>query len=93
MFFSLRASPIVRTSIGGMEPPLAMPAPADVAEERQRVALGESTLSVRAGERITERQFAYETVIESKTPLPVELRQRLVDVSPDEDTLRYVYGY
>jgi serine-type D-Ala-D-Ala carboxypeptidase (penicillin-binding protein 5/6) len=30
--------------------------PADVAEERQRVALDESTLSVRAGERITERQ-------------------------------------
>jgi serine-type D-Ala-D-Ala carboxypeptidase (penicillin-binding protein 5/6) len=30
--------------------------PADVGEEEQRVALGESTLSVRAGERITERQ-------------------------------------
>jgi D-alanyl-D-alanine carboxypeptidase (penicillin-binding protein 5/6) len=30
--------------------------PADVAEEGQRVALGESTLSVKAGERITERQ-------------------------------------
>jgi serine-type D-Ala-D-Ala carboxypeptidase (penicillin-binding protein 5/6) len=30
--------------------------PADVAEEAQRVALGESTLSVKAGERITERQ-------------------------------------
>jgi len=30
--------------------------PADVAEEGQRVALDESTLSVRAGERITERQ-------------------------------------
>jgi D-alanyl-D-alanine carboxypeptidase (penicillin-binding protein 5/6) len=30
--------------------------PANVEEEEQRVALGESTLSVRAGERITERQ-------------------------------------
>jgi D-alanyl-D-alanine carboxypeptidase (penicillin-binding protein 5/6) len=30
--------------------------PADVAEEAQRVALGESTLSVKAGERIAERQ-------------------------------------
>jgi D-alanyl-D-alanine carboxypeptidase (penicillin-binding protein 5/6) len=30
--------------------------PADVAEERDRVALNESTLSVRAGERISERQ-------------------------------------
>jgi serine-type D-Ala-D-Ala carboxypeptidase (penicillin-binding protein 5/6) len=30
--------------------------PADVAEEGQRVALGESTLSVKAGERITERE-------------------------------------
>jgi D-alanyl-D-alanine carboxypeptidase (penicillin-binding protein 5/6) len=30
--------------------------PADVAEEAQRLALGESTLSVKAGERITERQ-------------------------------------
>ena len=30
--------------------------PADVAEEAQRVALGESTLSVSAGERIAERQ-------------------------------------
>ncbi len=30
--------------------------PADVAEEQQRVALDESTLSVRSGERITERQ-------------------------------------
>jgi D-alanyl-D-alanine carboxypeptidase (penicillin-binding protein 5/6) len=30
--------------------------PADVAEEGQRVALGESTLSVKAGEWITERQ-------------------------------------
>jgi D-alanyl-D-alanine carboxypeptidase (penicillin-binding protein 5/6) len=30
--------------------------PADVAEEQQRAALGESTLAVRAGERITERQ-------------------------------------
>jgi serine-type D-Ala-D-Ala carboxypeptidase (penicillin-binding protein 5/6) len=30
--------------------------PADVEEEGQRVALGESTLSVKAGERITERQ-------------------------------------
>ena len=30
--------------------------PADVDEEAQRVALGESTLSVKAGERITERQ-------------------------------------
>jgi D-alanyl-D-alanine carboxypeptidase (penicillin-binding protein 5/6) len=30
--------------------------PADVAEEAQRIALGESTLSVKAGERITERQ-------------------------------------
>jgi serine-type D-Ala-D-Ala carboxypeptidase (penicillin-binding protein 5/6) len=29
---------------------------ADVAEESERVALGESTLSVRAGERISERQ-------------------------------------
>ena len=29
---------------------------ADVEEERQRVALGESTLSVRSGERISERQ-------------------------------------
>jgi D-alanyl-D-alanine carboxypeptidase (penicillin-binding protein 5/6) len=30
--------------------------PADVEEEGQRVALGESTLSVKAGERISERQ-------------------------------------
>jgi len=30
--------------------------PADVEEEEQRVALGESTLSVKAGERITERE-------------------------------------
>jgi serine-type D-Ala-D-Ala carboxypeptidase (penicillin-binding protein 5/6) len=30
--------------------------PGDVAEEAQRLALGESTLSVKAGERITERQ-------------------------------------
>ena len=30
--------------------------PADVTEEGERVALGESTLSVRAGERLTERQ-------------------------------------
>jgi len=30
--------------------------PADVMEEAQRVALGESTLSVKVGERITERQ-------------------------------------
>jgi serine-type D-Ala-D-Ala carboxypeptidase (penicillin-binding protein 5/6) len=30
--------------------------PADVTEDRERVALGESTLSVRAGERLTERQ-------------------------------------
>ena len=30
--------------------------PADVAEERERLALDESTVTVRAGERITERQ-------------------------------------
>ena len=30
--------------------------PADVTEEGERVALGESTLSVKAGERLTERQ-------------------------------------
>jgi D-alanyl-D-alanine carboxypeptidase (penicillin-binding protein 5/6) len=30
--------------------------PADVTEEGERIALGESTLSVRAGERLTERQ-------------------------------------
>ncbi|MCW3017898.1 MAG: D-alanyl-D-alanine carboxypeptidase [Solirubrobacterales bacterium] len=30
--------------------------PADVADEQRRVALGESTVSVRAGERITERE-------------------------------------
>jgi D-alanyl-D-alanine carboxypeptidase (penicillin-binding protein 5/6) len=30
--------------------------PADVEEEEQRVALGQSTLSVRAGERLSERQ-------------------------------------
>ena len=30
--------------------------PADVAEEQQRAALGESTIAVRAGEHITERQ-------------------------------------
>ena len=30
--------------------------PSDVAEEAQRVALGESTMTVRTGERITERQ-------------------------------------
>jgi serine-type D-Ala-D-Ala carboxypeptidase (penicillin-binding protein 5/6) len=30
--------------------------PADVTEEGERLALGESTLSVRAGERLTERQ-------------------------------------
>lgn len=30
--------------------------PADVAEQRERVGLGESTLTVRAGEQITERQ-------------------------------------
>jgi serine-type D-Ala-D-Ala carboxypeptidase (penicillin-binding protein 5/6) len=30
--------------------------PAEVAEQRQRVALGESTVAVRAGERLSERQ-------------------------------------
>ena len=30
--------------------------PADVAEEQQRAALGQSTLAVRAGERLTERE-------------------------------------
>ncbi len=44
-------------------------------------------------ERVTERRLAYEMVIESRAPEPVQLRERLVDVSEREATLRYVYGY
>jgi hypothetical protein len=44
-------------------------------------------------ERVTERQLAYETVVESRPALPVQLRERLVDGSQHEATLRYVYGY
>jgi hypothetical protein len=44
-------------------------------------------------ERVTERQLAYETVVESRPSLPVQLRGRLADVSQHEATIRYVYGY
>ena len=44
-------------------------------------------------ERVTERQLAYETVVESRPALPVQLRERLVDGSQRDATLRYVYGY
>ena len=44
-------------------------------------------------ERVTERQLAYETVVDSKPALPVQLRRRLVDGSQRDATLRYVYGY
>jgi hypothetical protein len=44
-------------------------------------------------ERVTERQLAYETVVESRPALPVQLRERLVDGSQHDATLRYVYGY
>jgi CHASE2 domain-containing sensor protein len=44
-------------------------------------------------EHVTERQLAYETVVESRPSLPVQLRQRLVDGTVHEATLRYVYGY
>jgi hypothetical protein len=53
------------------------------------VTLGISTWR----ERVTERQIAYETAIMSRAPLPVQLRERLIDGSVDEATLRYVYGY
>lgn len=44
-------------------------------------------------EHVTERQLAYETVVDSRPALPVQLRQRLVDGSQRDATLRYVYGY
>lgn len=44
-------------------------------------------------EHVTERQLAYETVIDSRPALPVQLRERLVDGSQRDATLRYVYGY
>jgi hypothetical protein len=44
-------------------------------------------------ERVTERQLAYETVVESRPALPVQLRERLVDGSQHDATIRYVYGY
>ena len=44
-------------------------------------------------ERVTERQLAYETVVDSRPALPVQLRQRLVDGSQHDATIRYVYGY
>jgi CHASE2 domain-containing sensor protein len=44
-------------------------------------------------ERVTEREIAYDTVVESRPSLPVQLRQRLVDGSQHDATLRYVYGY
>lgn len=44
-------------------------------------------------ERVTERQLAYETVVESRPSLPVQLRERLVDGTVHDATLRYVYGY
>jgi hypothetical protein len=44
-------------------------------------------------ERVTERQLAYETVVESRPSLPVQLRERLVDGSQHDATIRYVYGY
>jgi hypothetical protein len=42
---------------------------------------------------VTERQLAYETVVESRPSLPVQLRNRLVDGTVHDATLRYVYGY
>lgn len=44
-------------------------------------------------EHVTERQLAYETVIEARPALPVQLRERLVDGSQHDATIRYVYGY
>ena len=44
-------------------------------------------------ERVTERQLAYETVVESRPSLPVQLRERLVDGSQHDAAIRYVYGY
>ena len=44
-------------------------------------------------ERVTERQLAYETVVESRPSLPVQLRSKLVEGTVHDATLRYVYGY
>jgi len=48
-------------------------APADVAEEAQRLALGESTLNVKAGERITERQALQALLLPSANNIAVLL--------------------
>jgi D-alanyl-D-alanine carboxypeptidase (penicillin-binding protein 5/6) len=47
--------------------------PADVADEQRRVALGESTLPVRAGERITERQALQSLLLPSANNIAVLL--------------------
>ncbi len=47
--------------------------PADVADEQRRVALGESTLPVRAGERITERQALQALLLPSANNIAVLL--------------------
>jgi hypothetical protein len=65
----------------------------------QRVCLAAAAIAVATlglvawRERATERQLAYETVIESRPALPVQLRDRLIDGSAHDATLRYVYGY
>lgn len=50
--------------------------PAEVAEERERVALDESTLTVRAGERITERQALQALLLPSANNIAALLAAR-----------------
>ncbi|HTC73107.1 MAG TPA: hypothetical protein VK655_09480 [Solirubrobacteraceae bacterium] len=47
--------------------------PADVADEQRRVSLGESTLSVRTGERISERQALQSLLLPSANNIAVLL--------------------
>jgi hypothetical protein len=53
-----------------------------------------SLFAVAWRQRATEGELAYESVMESRAPMPVQLRTHLVDSrSADEATLRYVLDH
>lgn len=51
-------------------------------------------VAVAVRQRTTDAELAYESVMESRAPMPVQLRTHLVDgQSEDEATLRYVLDH
>jgi D-alanyl-D-alanine carboxypeptidase (penicillin-binding protein 5/6) len=68
-YLVLREHPLTRTHPGFT----ITVTPADVAEQQRRVALGESTLPVRSGERITERQALQAVLLPSANNIAVLL--------------------